>query len=133
MICCSYLMWKWCNFSHWKLVVFDWLDTLIITVVGIQLWVLLAKKIQNSLPLLRLWPESTLFKCVHSKIICALTITYYKYDVCQSIMYYIQWRAIQTALLPVYDVNWGHFERAKMTLKMLPASKYLKGLDLLIL
>ena len=34
----------------------------------------------------------------------------------------VQWRAIQTALLPVYDVKWGHFERAKMTLKMLPAS-----------
>ena len=40
----------------------------------------------------------------------------------------VQWRAIQTALLPVYDVKWGHFERAKMTLKMLPASWYLKYL-----
>ena len=34
----------------------------------------------------------------------------------------LQWRAIQTALLPVYDVKWGHFVREKMTLKMLPAS-----------
>ena len=34
----------------------------------------------------------------------------------------IQWRAIQTTLLQVYDAKWGHFERAKMTLKMLPAS-----------
>ena len=34
----------------------------------------------------------------------------------------VQWRAIQTALLPVYDEKWGHFERAKMTLKMLSAS-----------
>ena len=34
----------------------------------------------------------------------------------------VQWRAIQTALLPVYDVKCGHFERAKMTLKMLPNS-----------
>ena len=40
----------------------------------------------------------------------------------------VQWRAIQTALLPVYDVKWGHFEREKMTLKMLPASWYLKYL-----
>ena len=41
---------------------------------------------------------------------------------------YVQWRAIQTALLPVYDVKWGHFEQAKMTLKMLSASWYLKYL-----
>ena len=34
----------------------------------------------------------------------------------------LQRSAIQTALLPVYDVKGGHFERAKMTLKMLPAS-----------
>ena len=40
----------------------------------------------------------------------------------------IQWRAIQIALLPVYDVKWGHFEGAKMTLKMLPASWYSKYL-----
>ena len=40
----------------------------------------------------------------------------------------IQWRAIQTALLPVYDVKWGHFERAKMTPKILPASWCLKYL-----
>ena len=41
---------------------------------------------------------------------------------------YIQWRAIQTVLLSVYDVKWGLFERAKMTLKMLLASKYSKDL-----
>ena len=35
---------------------------------------------------------------------------------------HVQWRAIQTILLTVYEVKWGHFERAKMTLKMLPAS-----------
>ena len=40
----------------------------------------------------------------------------------------VQWRASQTALFPVYDVKWGHFEQAKMTLKMLPASWYLKYL-----
>ena len=34
----------------------------------------------------------------------------------------LQWRAIQTSLLPVYDVKRGHFERAKRTLKVLPAS-----------
>ena len=42
--------------------------------------------------------------------------------------YYIQWCAIQTALLPVYGVKWGRFERAKMTIKMLPASSYFKYL-----
>ena len=41
---------------------------------------------------------------------------------------HVQWRAVQTALLPVDDVKWGHFEREKMTLKMLPASYYLKYL-----
>ena len=41
------------------------------------------------------------------------------YPICQ---FLVQWRAIQTALLPVYDVKRGHFEKAKITLKMLLAS-----------
>ena len=42
--------------------------------------------------------------------------------------FFLQWRAIQTALLAVYDIKWGHFEGAKLTLKMLPASWYSKYL-----
>ena len=42
--------------------------------------------------------------------------------------FFIQWRTIQTALLPIYDLEWGHFERAKMTVNILPASWYLKYL-----
>ena len=40
----------------------------------------------------------------------------------QVFFFYLQWHAIQTALLPVYDVNLSLFEIAKMTLKMLQAS-----------
>ena len=35
---------------------------------------------------------------------------------------YIQWRAIQTALLAIYEVYYGYFDRAKPTPKLLLAS-----------
>ena len=51
---------------------------------------------------------------------CGKTSLLTVFKVCSTVI--LQWHAIQTALLPVYDVKCGHFERAKMTLKMLLAS-----------